>query len=148
MEVYQKRNDGSGKLLKQQQVQAPKWSGTFSFSKTFPKPFIVIDLTGNWYGPMRLPILPNDYRPEYSEWFCLTNLQLTKKTIKGWEFYGGFKNLLDFVPENPIMRPEDPFDKYANDLVTNPNGYTFDPSYNYAPLQGRKVYLGLRYAIK
>jgi outer membrane receptor for ferrienterochelin and colicins len=148
MDVYQKRDNGSGKLERQQQVQAPKWSGTFSFSKTFPKPFIVVDLTGNWYGPMRLPILPNDYRPEYSSWFCLANLQLTKKTIKGWEFYGGIKNLLNFLPANPIMRPEDPFDKYVSDPVTNPNGYTFDPSYNYAPLQGRKVYLGLRYTIK
>ncbi len=148
MDVYQKRDNGSGKLVKQQQVQAPKWSGTFSFSKTFPKPYIVVDVTGNWYGPMRLPILPNDYRPEYSPWFCLANLQLTKKTIKGWEFYGGIKNLLNFLPSNPIMRPEDPFDKYANDPVTNPNGYTFDPSYNFAPLQGRKVYLGFRYLIK
>lgn len=148
MDVYQKRKDGSGKLIKQQQVQAPKWSGTFSFSKTFPKPFIIIDVTGNWYGPMRLPILPNDYRPEYSPWFCLANLQITKKTIKGWEFYGGIKNLFDFIPTNPIMRPGDPFDKYVNDPVTNPNEYTFDPSYNYAPLQGRKVYVGLRYTIR
>ncbi len=148
MDVYQKRNDATGKFVKQQQIQAPKWSGTFSFSKTFPKPFIVVDVTGNWYGPMRLPILPNDYRPEYSPWFCLANLQVTKKTIKTWEFYGGVKNLLDFIPANPIMRPEDPFDKNANDPVTNPNGYTFDPSYNYAPLQGRKIYLGVRYTIK
>jgi outer membrane receptor for ferrienterochelin and colicins len=148
MDVYQVRDNGTGKLEKLQQLQAPKWSGTFSFSKTFPKPYITVDLTGNWYGPMRLPILPNDYRPEYSPWFCLANIQMTKKTIKGWEFYGGLKNLLNFLPDDPIMRPEDPFDKHVNDPVANPNGYTFDPSYNFAPMQGRRWYLGVRYVLK
>lgn len=148
MDVYQARDDGSGKMVKLQQVQAPKWSGTFSLSRTFAKPFITVDFSGNWYGPMRLPVLPNDYRPEYSPWFCLANLQLTKKTIKGWEFYGGLKNFFNFLPSDPIMRPFDPFDKHANDPVANPNGYTFDPSYNYAPLQGRRGYLGIRYTIK
>jgi outer membrane receptor for ferrienterochelin and colicins len=148
MDVYQVRDNGTGKLEKLQQLQAPKWSGTFSFSKTFPKPYITVDLTGNWYGPMRLPILPNDYRPEYSPWFCLANIQITKKTIKGWEFYGGLKNLLNFLPDDPIMRPHDPFDKNVNDPVANPNGYTFDPSYNFAPMQGRRWYLGVRYVLK
>lgn len=148
MDVFQVRDNGAGKFEKMQQMQAPKWSGTFSFSKTFPKPYVVVDFTGNWYGPMRLPILPNDYRPEYSPWFCLANIQITKKTIKGWEFYGGLKNLLNFLPSNPIMRPEDPFDKHVNDPVSNPNGYTFDPSYNYAPMQSRRCYLGVRYVLK
>jgi outer membrane receptor for ferrienterochelin and colicins len=148
MDVYQVRDNGASKMEKQTQIQAPKWSGTFSLGKTFAKPSLTIDFTGNWYGPMRLPILPNDFRPEYSPWFCLANIQLTKKTIKGWEFYGGMKNLFNFVPSNPIMRPEDPFDKNVNDPINNPNGYTFDPSYNYAPLQGRKVYVGFRYTLK
>lgn len=148
MDVYQVRDDGSGKLQKMQQLQAPKWSGTFAFSRTFPKPYITFDFTGTWYGQMRLPVLPNDFRQEYSPWFCLANLQITKKTIKGFEFYGGVKNLLNFLPSNPIMRPEDPFDKNINDPVSNPNGYTFDPSYNYAPLQSRRVYFGVRYTIK
>lgn len=147
MDVYQVREDGL-KRVRQQQLQAPKWSGNFSLSKTFPKPWITIDLSGNWYGPMRLPLLPDDYRPEYSPWFCLAHLQVTKKTVRGWEFYGGVKNLLHFIPADPIMRPWDPFDKYVNDPVTNPYGYTFDPSYNYAPLQGRKLYFGLRYILR
>jgi len=148
MDVYQVRDDGTGKQQKRQQLQAPQWSGTFSFSRTFPKPYIVLDITGNWYGPMRLPVLPNDYRPEYSPWFSLINLQVTKKTIRNWEWYGGIKNLLNFLPQNPIMRPFDPFDKQVNDPVNNPNGYTFDPSYNYAPMQGIRAYLGVRYTIK
>lgn len=94
---------------------------------------------------MRLPILPNDYRPEYSPWFCTANIQFTKKFTYGLEFYAGMKNLFDFVPKDPIMRPFDPFDKNVDDPVNNPNGYTFDPSYNYASLQGRRVYIGMRY---
>ena len=94
---------------------------------------------------MRLPILPNDYRPEYSPWFAIANIQFTKKFSSGIEIYTGMKNIFDFVPKDPIIRPFDPFDKYTDDPVNNPNGYTFDPSYNYASLQGRRVYVGMRY---
>ncbi|MNK01346.1 Colicin I receptor precursor [compost metagenome] len=144
MDVFQMQDKGTGNLERTQQLHAPKWSGTFVATYTFPKG-VSIDLTGNWYGPMRLPILPNDYRPEYSPWFCIANLQLTKKFTYGLEFYGGVKNIFDFVPADPILRPFDPFDKNIDDPVGNPNGYTFDPSYNYASMQGRRVFLGVRY---
>ena len=35
-------------------------------------------------------------------------------------------------------------EKKADNVIDNPNGYTFDPSYNYAPIQGIRVYGGLR----
>jgi outer membrane receptor for ferrienterochelin and colicins len=95
---------------------------------------------------MRLPVLPNDYRPEFSPNFSIINLQLSRKFSNGIELYGGVKNLFDFVPRNPIMRPFDPFDK--NIEINNPNGYTFDPNYNYASLQGSRGFLGLRYLLK
>jgi outer membrane receptor for ferrienterochelin and colicins len=41
------------------------------------------------------------------------------------------------------MRPFDPFDKRIDQ--NNPNGYTFDPGYHYAPMQGTTLYLGLRW---
>ncbi|HRO46650.1 TonB-dependent receptor [Agriterribacter sp.] len=126
------------------QLNAPEWSGNFVVSYALPYGF-AIDFTGKWDGPMRLPVLPNDYRPEYSPWFCIANLQLSKKLEKGMELYGGVKNLFNFLPKDPIMRPFDPFNKYVNDPVTNPYGYTFDPAYNYAPLQGIRVFLGMRY---
>lgn len=141
-EVYYETEDSSA-LIKRQQLFAPKWSGNFMISYTYAKKLISIDVTGNWYGPQRLPIQPNDFRPEYSPWFMIMNLQL-RKTYKSFEFYGGIKNILNFVPEHPIMRPEDPFNADALNTVTNPNGYTFDPSYNYASLQGRNFYLGIR----
>ncbi|MGV3461281.1 MAG: TonB-dependent receptor [Flavobacterium sp.] len=143
MDVYQMEDRGQG-LERQVQLHAPKWSGTFVASYQLPNNYSV-DVTGNWYGPMRLPILPNDYRPEYSPWFAIANVQFTKKFDYGLEFYGGMKNIFDFTPKDPLIRAFDPFDKTADDPVTNPNGYTFDTTYNYASLQGRRIYLGVRY---
>jgi outer membrane receptor for ferrienterochelin and colicins len=84
------------------------------------------------------------------------NLQVTK-TLKALEIYGGIKNLLNFLPKYPILHSDDPFDKPGGKYFdnggnarpdTNPNGYTFDPSYNYAPIQGLKGFLGVRWNLK
>ena len=144
MQVYQMEEDDHDKLQKSVQVHAPKWSGTFVATYDFPKKY-TLDVTGKWDGPMRLPILPNDYRPEYSPWLCIVNVQATKKLNNGLEIYGGIKNLFNFIPKDPIMRPFDPFDKVADDPINNPYGYTFDPNYNYASMQGMRGYLGVRY---
>ncbi|MFP9115589.1 TonB-dependent receptor [Flavobacterium sp. RHBU_3] len=128
-----------------QQLHAPKWSGNFIASYSLPNNYSM-DITGNWYGPMRLPVQPNDYRPEYSPWFCTANIQFTKKFDYGLELYAGFKNIFDFVPKYSLLRPEDPFNQHVNDPVNNPNGYTFDTAYNYASLQGRRMFLGIRYS--
>jgi outer membrane receptor for ferrienterochelin and colicins len=147
MKVFQNETDSTGNEVRTVQLHAPEWSGTASASYTFPFG-LTADFTASWYGPMRLPIFPNDYRPEYSPWFCIANLQLTQKLKSNFEVYGGVKNLFNFIPENPIMRSFDPFDRNINDPVGNPHGYTFDPSYNYAPMQGIRVFLGLRLTIK
>jgi outer membrane receptor for ferrienterochelin and colicins len=144
MDVFQMEENQNGNLQRIQQLHAPKWSGNFVATYSFPGNYS-LDFTGNWYGPMRLPILPNDYRPEYSPWFIIANIQATKKFDYGLEIYGGVKNLFDFVPGNPLMRPFDPFDEHVDDPVNNPNGYMFDTTYNYASLQGRRVFLGIRY---
>lgn len=128
-----------------EQLHAPRWSGTFLITYTFPNQWI-IDLNGQWYGSMKLPIQPNDYRPENSPFYTMLNLQVTKKWKKGLSIYGGIKNILNFIPSNPIMRPFDPFNKNTNNPIENPNGYSFDPSYNYASLQGIRTFLGIRYA--
>ncbi|GGK56270.1 TonB-dependent receptor domain-containing protein [Rufibacter glacialis] len=146
LKVYQKEADAEGQLQKTVQLHAPEWAGNFLASYTFHRNYTV-DLTGTWSGPMRLPVVPHDFRPEYSPWFSLVNVQVTKKVGRTWDLYGGVKNLLNFVPQNPILRSFDPFDRTADDPVTNPHGYTFDPSYNYAPLQGTRVFLGVRYTL-
>lgn len=139
-EVYRVQNE-----VKEMQWFAPKWSGNFNIGYTYIPLKMSFNLSGMLNGPMRLPILPNDFRPEYSPWYCLANFQISQKIKSRLEWYAGIKNLLNFTPKNPLMRPDDPFDKRISDPVNNPNGYTFDTGYNYAPLQGRRLYLGLRF---
>ncbi len=138
------------------QLHAPKFSGTFAVTYTFEPIRLSVDLTGRVNGPMYLPIVPNDFRPNQSPWFGLVNLQLTKSLGNRWEAYGGVKNLLNFLPNNPLLHPDDPFDRrgglYFDNAGsprpdTNPFGYSFDTTYNYAPMQGAKGFVGVRYTL-
>ena len=131
------------KNIRTAQLHAPLFSGNFTLSYTFPKSAISIDYTGNFKSPMHLPVVPGDYRPEQSPWFTIQNIQVSKKFKNGFEIYTGVKNILDFMPADPILRAFDPFDKHIEE--NNPNGYTFDPSYNFAAMQARRLFAGLRY---
>lgn len=138
-------------------VLTEKFSAVWSISYAFKKGNVKIDYTGNLYGPMRLPLLgPLDDRNEYSPWWSLQNIQVTKVFANGIEVYGGLKNLLDFTPPaNSIARAHDPFDEdvvYGPDSQVvptpeNPNALSFDPTYVYAPNQGIRAFLGFRYQI-
>jgi outer membrane receptor for ferrienterochelin and colicins len=132
MDVYRKEND-----LKINQIQTPHLTGNYAFSYTFSKVHLTFDLTGNLYSPMRLPIVRayGDTRPEYSPWFGIHNIQATKRFANGLQIYGGIKNFTNFLPKDPIFSPEKPFSEQ------------FDPSYNYAPLQSIRGFLGIRWSI-
>lgn len=136
-----------------------RFNGTWTLSYTLPNTRISLDYTGNVYGPMRLPLLGAlDPRDEYSPWWSLQNLQATYTSKnRRWDLYGGVKNLLNFTPPaNSIARSFDPFDRNVafgpegEVLATpdNPYALTFDPSYVYAPNQGIRGFLGLRYKIR
>ncbi len=122
-----------------------RFSGNFSISYEFSKLNLKLDYSGVFYSPMRLPILPNDFRDEYSPWYALHTIQATKTFNKNWDVYVAMKNIFDFLPSNPLMRSFDPFDKQVN--INNPNNYTFDTTYGYAPMQGRRMLIGVRYKI-
>lgn len=141
MQVYQVENN-----IRTPQMHAPEFTANYTVSYTFSKIGFSIDYTGKVTSPMYLPVVPNDFRPARSPWFCIMNIQFTKNFTKGIEVFAGVKNLLHYIPRNPILRPEDPFNKRVNE--NNPYGYTFDPSYNYAPIQGAKGYIGLRYTLQ
>jgi len=143
LDVY--RIDQKVSAEKIPQLQAPAWSGTFTFSYSLDQIGLSADLTGRINGPMYLPVVPNDYRPAQSPVYGLINLQFTKVVNKRWELYAGVKNLLNFIPKDPLLRPFDPFDRAIQ--VDNPFGYTFDTSYNYAPMQGIKGFLGIRFTL-
>ncbi|UII25830.1 TonB-dependent receptor [Fulvivirga maritima] len=138
------------------QLFTERFSGVWSIGYTFREFGLTLDYTGNVYGPMRLPLLgERDDRPEYSEWYSLQNIQITKSYDR-WELYGGVKNLLNYTPPaNSIARSFDPFDKGVEfnaegqviPTPSNPNALTFDPSYVYAPNQGIRGFFGVRYTI-
>jgi outer membrane receptor for ferrienterochelin and colicins len=144
LEVFQQLDGENAKI---QQLHAPKWSGTYSLTYKFPNA-LTIDFTGQFYGPMRLPVLPDDFRPEYSPFYSLANIQVSKTFKSGFELYCGIKNLLNFTPKDPLMRPFDPFDQHVNDPINNPNNYKFDTAYGYAPMQGIRGFFGVRYTLK
>ena len=137
------------------QLLTERLSGVWNVNYTWTESNIKIDYTGNVYGPMRLPLLgPLDDRPSHSPWYSIQNIQITKVFKKGFECYGGIKNLLNFTPPaNSIARAFDPFDKavtFDNDgnaiaSASNPNALTFDPSYVYASNQGLRTFIGIRY---
>lgn len=152
MDVYRVENG-----VRAPQLFAPPFSGTWTATFPYTRWGLTLDYTGTLNSPMHLPVLPNDYRPDRSPWFAIHNIQITfaPKQVSGlakWkhaqnaELYVGIKNLFGFYPrEDVILRAFDPFDK--NIGVNNPNGYTFDPTYNYAPIQRQRFLLGVRWKL-
>ena len=141
MEVSVTEND-----VKRTQLLTESFSGVWSISYKFSNDFS-IDYTGNLYGPMRLPLLgENDPRDEYSPWFSIQNIQLSKKFNNSWGIYGGVKNLLNFTPAaNSINGADNPFDAGVNTEL-NPER-AFDPSYVYASNQGIRAFAGIRFTL-
>lgn len=142
-------------------VLAERWSTTWAITYTLPGAGLTFDYTGNMYGPMRLPLAGAlDPRPEYSPVWSVQNLQVTKWFSEKWELFGGVKNLLNWTPAKGIpfliARAGDPFDKNvqlgADGSVVatpeNPHALTFDPTYIFAPNQGRRLFLGMRYQLR
>lgn len=147
--------------IKERELFSERFSGVWNVGYTFPDWALTVDYTGNIYSPMRLPLISeNDPRREYSPWWSVQNIQLTKTLRGGFELYGGVKNLLNWTPakSNPflIARTDDPFDKSVvfdpngQPVVTpdNPYGLKFDPEYMYAPNQGIRGFLGFRYTLR
>ena len=121
-------------------VLTEKYSVNWALTYDIPKWFLSIDYTGNLYGPMRLPLLGDlDPRKEYSPVWSLQNIQFTYKKFRSFELYGGVKNILNWTPNKGtpylIAGAEDPF------------GENFDATYVYAPNQGIRGFLGIRYTI-
>lgn len=142
-------------------ILTEKYSANWAITYEILEWNLSFDYTGNLYGPMRLPLLSDlDPRRATSPVWSIQNIQATYKWHNKFEIYGGIKNLLNWTPnkKNPflIARPNDPFDQNiqydstGNVMATpeNPYALTFDPSYVYAPNQGIRGFLGLRYYLK
>ncbi|MDX2136146.1 MAG: TonB-dependent receptor [Saprospiraceae bacterium] len=143
--------------VRMDQLLTESFSAVWNIGYTIPGIKLKIDYTGNLYGPMALPLLgPLDERPAYSPWWSIQNVQVSKVLPGGFEVYGGIKNLLNYTPPaNSIARPFDPFDRQVvfddqGQVVPtpdNPQALTFDPTYVFAPNQGIRGFIGLRYTV-
>jgi outer membrane receptor for ferrienterochelin and colicins len=147
LDAYQMQENDDHTQSKSWLYYTPKWTGNATVSYNFPMQ-ITVDVTALYNSPMRLPIQELDYRPEQSPPYMIANLQTTKKWGKRLETYIAIKNLFHFKPQHTYMRPFDPFNKTADDKISNPNGYVFDTEYNYAAQQGRRLLLGIRFQLQ
>lgn len=106
-----------------------------------------VDMNLSYTGKMHMPLVENDPRPATSEPFTLMQIQFSKK-YQHLEYSIGVKNVFNFLPILPILRPADPFDKdvqnsFGNDRL-NPPGLVFDAAYSYAPMLGRRIYTSVK----
>lgn len=155
LDVFTKENN-----QKQRPVFTEKWSATWAITLPLFNENTRLDYTGNLYGPMRLPLLSNrDPRAEYSPVWSLQNLKFSIEKNNGFTFFAGIKNLLNWTPAKNnsflIARANDPFDREVSydasgniqATSTNPYGLSFDPTYMYAPNQGRRFFIGINYTL-
>lgn len=165
MDVHTIEENEFAQKIKARPLLTEKWTGTWAFTYPVPRLNLLLNYTGNLYGPMRLPLAGrSDPRPANSPWWSIQNIQVTWSKPGGvLEIYGGVKNLLNFTPpSNSIARAHDPFDNNVFDsegnagkerkgkpvpTENNPYALTFDPSYVYAPNQGIRGFLGIRFNI-
>lgn len=135
----------------ERQELTEQFTATWGVTYKWKKKGLRFDYTGNVYGPMVLPVLENDTRAAESPFWSIQNIQVTKIFKKGWEIYAGVQNLLNYtIPVNSMWATA------QGDLVRRADGTVdpfnesnqFDPAYIFAPNQGVRGNLGIRYTIK
>jgi len=146
LDVSNFEENNSGELIKSQQLLAEKYSIKWSANFWFEKLDLDMVYSATNYGPIRLPLLENDFRPEYSQPYTIHNIKVSKNFNNGWTTFLALRNFINFTPPTySILRANDPFDQNINDPINNPEGYTFDASYMYASFQGINFVFGLSF---
>lgn len=112
---------------------ATGFQGVYTLGYKFPRARLALDWTGRVIGPMPLPRFEG--LPSRSPWFTEQHLQGTWSLRSGVDVYGAVKNIFDYVQANAIIDPGNPF------------GDEFDTARVYGPIQGRRLLLGMRYAL-
>jgi outer membrane receptor for ferrienterochelin and colicins len=136
-DVYEIVKDEAGNKTREVQAFTPLLSGTFVIGYEFKKAGVSVDYTGRVMGTQRLPEYVEPFtRPAQSPWYTVQNVQVNKEFKKGFQLYGGVKNLWNYTQDSPLIDPANPF------------GESFDTSYAWGPLQTRRFYLGVRWNIQ
>ena len=103
-----------------------------------------IVLTCFWNHEKYNKLAEKDFRKAQSPWFSIINLFLTKNIKDKINVQVGIKNILNFVPDYPILRAEDPF--YKTQLPSY-RDYSFDATYNYSAVKGAHLVVNLKYTL-
>ncbi len=98
------------------------------------------DFTTQWLSEKRLPNTntnPIDKQmSNYSPSFIQMSGQVSKQLGSKWDVYVGAENLTNYTQQNLFIDGNNPFSKY------------FDGSMVWGPVNGRVVYVGMRFKIK
>jgi outer membrane receptor for ferrienterochelin and colicins len=112
---------------------SPEYTAVSQITYTVPFIKTEISLSSKLNGPMALPEYPEPYsRATRSPVFTTHNIQLMKR-IKAVELSFSIKNVLDYMQPTPLIDPARPFSE------------SFDTTYIYGPLQGRRFVLAVRF---
>ena len=97
------------------------------------------DYTVIWDGQKKLPVTTghadHGAAQDYSDDFIIMHAQVTK-VFRKVELYAGVENLLDFTQHQPVIN------------AGNPVSNEFDASRIWGPIDGRRIFAGLRYKIR
>jgi outer membrane receptor for ferrienterochelin and colicins len=151
LNTYQQELDSTGNFENAPIQYAPRWSGVATLSYRFPKQNLILAYTARVTGPMALPEVfdldasgnpLDESRPLDSRPFSIHSLQLNwRPSKKPFDAYIGVQNIFNFFqPASPLSGFNDP---------NHPAGFSpfFDTAYAYAPMQGREVYVGVRWRV-
>jgi len=123
------------------QIMIPKWRGLISLDWESTSKIWSVNLTANLIGPMRLTDkdgIPHEYVHDHigrSPQYGL--LQGQVNYLKGsWEVYAGCENITNYTQHNAIIAFQEPHGNYFNATEV------------FAPINGIKPYLGLKYRWK
>lgn len=115
-----------------------RFKGLATFSYQTPLKKWQFDFTTQVNGGGRLPdSYMIDGQPAWEETFkpyVILNAQITKY-FRSWSIYVGAENMTNYTQKNPIIAADMPF------------GENFDATMIWGPVDGYKVYLGMRWAL-
>ena len=115
-----------------------RFKGLATFSYQTPLKKWQFDFTTQVNGGGRLPdTYLIDGMPAWEESFkpyVILNAQITKY-FRSWSIYVGAENMTNYTQKNPIIAADMPF------------GDNFDATMIWGPVDGYKVYLGMRWAL-
>lgn len=116
-----------------------KYKGLITASYATPLRKWQFDLTTQFNGPGRIPSTaqnPEPWQvPDQFDPYTILHAQITKY-FRTWSIYLGAENLTDFTQHHPVIAADQPFGEY------------FDGSLIWGPLHGRKIYIGMRWALE